>query len=349
MRCTAERPVCYLLGMRAIVIGDPQTTHQCFLRPLQAAGLLDGSGRLRADACLLSVGDHFDFKSSAGWTVTDIGQEGIAILEWLESHPPEQVGILMGNHDACRVMELYRITDDDFTAARLLGDKPDFKERFPDIPTPDIAQRDFSSFSTAQRAAVQGLLLSGRMVLAATGRTASGRSVLVTHAGVTKRELALLGIPDERSPEIIATALNAFLQSRLERVREDWLAGRPAPLDLSPVHLSGVSGTEGGGLLYHRPQAQLEGWSAEHARRFHPSWLPAGLLQVCGHTQHQKMPKLIGAVPEVPEGALRSLWFDGEIRYAAGLVEREDGLWMVDSGLNHADNPSLLELAALTL
>jgi hypothetical protein len=334
--------------MRATVIGDPQTTHRRLLEALRPHQLLNRGDRLQADVQLLSIGDHFDFKPPTGQTVTDVGREGIAILEWLESHPPRQARILMGNHDACRVMELHRISDADFAAARQLGADPAFATKFPDIPTPGLALRDFSSFSTAQRWLIQGLLLRGRMVLAATGLTCSGRAILLTHAGVTTRELTLLGIPDERRPAAIAEALNAFLQKRLDRVRSDWLAGRSAPLDLSPVHIAGTTGAEGGGLLYHRPQARLEGWAAQGARRYHPSTLPDGLLQACGHTQHGKMRELLDGVPSIPDGALRSLWFDGEIRYTAGLIERADALWMVDSGLNHAPAPALLSLAAFS-
>ena len=53
-------------------------------------------------------------------------------------------------------------------------------------------------------------------------------------------------------------------------------------------------------------------------------------------------------VPEVTSGALRSLWFSTQTHYQEGLIEREGGaLWMVDSGLNHASAPALLELREL--
>ena len=335
--------------MRALVIGDPQTSLQRFLGALRAHHALDGEDRLRSGVCLLSIGDHFDFHPPPGWTVDAVGRAGLSILSWLRSHAPEQVGILAGNHDVCRVMELYRIDDAGFAAARAAGDSPDFADRFPDIPTPGIAQRDFSSFSAAQRVLIQRLLLEGRMRLAATGSTPSGQPLLLTHAGVTTRELALLGIPDVRCPTVIAAALNSFLDARLERVRADWEAGRLVPLDLSPVHLAGTSGQEGGGLLYHRPQSRpLGSWELKGARRYHPSALPEGLLQVCGHTQHAKMSRLLEEVPEVRSGALRSLWFSSQTHYQEGLIEREDGaMWMVDSSLHHASAPALLELPVL--
>ena len=166
---------------------------------------------------------------------------------------------------------------------------------------------------------------------------------------MTTRELSLLGLSDVRSPAVIASALNAFLDERLERVRASWEAEVAAPLDLAPLHIPGTSGREGGGLLYHRPQARpLDDWASQQARRYHPASLPVGLLQACGHTQHKKMRSLLEHVPEIPEGALRSLWFDDAIRYEAGLVERPGGaLWMVDSGLNHAARPALLQLASV--
>lgn len=334
--------------MRALAIGDPQTTLPRFLSALRAHDALTPGDRLRQDVRLLSIGDHFDFKPPAGWSVADTGREGLRILAWLSGHPAEQVQILMGNHDVCRVMELHRIDDAAFAQARS-ADPADFAARFPDIPTQDIVRRDFSAFSVAQREVVQRLLLSGRMRLASTGTTHGGRPVLLTHAGVTLRELSLLGIPDAREPAVIAAALNALLDERLERVRGAWEAGEPAPLDLSPVHLAGVSGQEGGGLLYHRPQSSpLDAWAQRGARRFHPSRLPDGLLQVCGHTQHRKMRELLEAVPELPEGSLRSMWFDETTRYQSGLADREAGaLWMIDSGLNHAEAPALLSLASL--
>ena len=335
--------------MRALAIGDPQTTLNRFLSALHKSGVLGADGRILDGVSLLSIGDHFDFKPPAGQTVQDVGQEGIAILEWLESHPPAQARILMGNHDVCRVMELHRIDDDTFAQAQSCEDAAEFASRFPDIPTPGIARRDFSSFCVAQRTLIQRLLLSGRMKLAAVGITEDGQPILLTHAGITTRELSLLGLADERRPSVIAATLNAFLAQRLERVRQDWEAGRLVPLDLAPVHLPGVSGREGGGLLYHRPQERLEDeWARQGARRYHPSALPVGLLQACGHTQHKKMGELLSKIPSISEGALRSLWFDETIRYCEGLVRRELGcMWMIDSGLHHSHTPTLLELEGL--
>src|SRR6185369_12287923 len=78
-----------------------------------------------------------------------------------------------------------------------------------------------------------------------------GREVLLTHAGVTTRELGMLGAPAE--PRAIAEALQAELTRAIERVRDDWTRGISTPLSLDPLHVAGIPGEEGGGLLYHRP------------------------------------------------------------------------------------------------
>ena len=36
-------------------------------------------------------------------------------------------------------------------------------------------------------------------------------------------------------------------------LRADWERGAATPLSLEPLHLAGIAGEEGGGLLYHRP------------------------------------------------------------------------------------------------
>ena len=65
------------------------------------------------------------------------------------------------------------------------------------------------------------------------------------------------------------------------------------------LHEAGTTGVEGGGLLYHRASLRGEGdWRPGPApRRFHPSALPRGLVQVCGHTgHHNSLEELDGAL-----------------------------------------------------
>src|SRR5690606_4046658 len=121
--------------------------------------------------------------------------------------------LLLGNHDISRVMELAQITAEEFAEARSLARSIDdtaksegtpaararelaeFRPRYPALPRAGVIGRDFASFSTAQRDLVIELLLAGRFHLARTGRVAGGREALINHAGITTRELALLGDP----------------------------------------------------------------------------------------------------------------------------------------------------------
>jgi hypothetical protein len=318
---------------RRVVIGDPQTTAARLFALLEHNDLLGPDGLLRPEVSLLSIGDHFDFKAPDGMSVQEAGREGLLLLAWLTAHAPEQVRVLAGNHDLCRVMELHRLDDADFAAARAQADplkrpvaeqdRPAleaFHEAFPDLPSPGIATKDFSCFLADQRTLIQRLLLAGRLRLAQAARLPDGREALLTHAGVTLRELGLLDPPAWR-PINIASRLNALLCERVADVRPDWIEGRLVPLDLGPTHVSGVCREEGGGLLYHRPaNPERDGdksWESRQARRFDPRALPQGLVQVCGHTQHKKelleeLGPWANAARELRPGALRLLHVRGD-------------------------------------
>ena len=292
---------------RTLVMGDPQAPFEKLLEVLDHHGAIDG-GRLAGDVVLISIGDHFDY-DARDWHAA--GQAGLRFLRWLASHDDAQVKLLLGNHDASRVMELIAITDERFGDARELAQALDgdprrdavFRAAFPELPSPGLVGRDFASFSVAQRTLVMELLLAGRFHLALAGELPDGRGVLLTHAGVTNRELDLLalrGAPVE--PRRIAAALQAHLARALGRVRGDWMSGIPTPLSLEPIHAAGIPGTEGGGLLYHRPtnpERPDADRSWEHAaarpRRFDPRTLPIGLAQVAGHTGHNKCLAELGA------------------------------------------------------
>jgi hypothetical protein len=285
-------------GRRWLAMGDPQTTFEKVLQILDDQKMLDERGWLRAELGLVSIGDHFDFKSDKD--VADVGRDGANILRWLAEHPPDQVVILMGNHDAARVMELAFESDESFAGARALAAacvgqgaaaeaaRHQFARAYPRIPTPEIAFRDYSSFAVHQRALVQKLLLAGRMRLACAGHRA-GTPVLLTHAGVTELQVKELSV--QPRADALAAALETRLHAAVERVREAWDQGERAALDLRPLHFAGQAGREGGGLLYHRASSRQDesGPAAPVApRRFHPNRLPRGLVQVCGHTGHHK-------------------------------------------------------------
>jgi hypothetical protein len=285
-------------------MGDPQAPFAKLLEVLDNHRAIRGD-RLANDVVLVSIGDHFDY-DSCDWRTA--GQEGLRFLRWLASHDDAQVKLLLGNHDVSRVMELVAITDERFAAARAFARALDrdaartarFLAAFPELPSPGLAGRDFASFSAEQRSLTMELLLAGRFRLALVGELPDGRAALLTHAGVTNRELGMLGTPAE--PHAIADALEAHLARAVERVRGDWTRGIPTPLSLEPLHAAGIPGEEGGGLLYHRPTnperpAADRSWElvALRPRRFDPRTLPIGLVQIAGHTGHGKCLEELGA------------------------------------------------------
>ncbi len=358
-------------GAPVLAMGDPQASLRQVREVLRLHGGLDAIGAIPADRTVLSMGDHFDYRT----TDEDATAEGLAVLSWLGGQPPNRVALLLGNHDLGRVCELSACTTETFRAAaeaaRALSDArsafarmpdPDrraavadlnrkelaFADRFPFVPTVDLAGRDWTSFSADQRDRVQRLLTEGRFSLAAVAVLPDGTRALATHAGVTPRELALLGCPDERDPDAITTRLNRFLDRRVEEVADRWQRGQAAPLDLAPLNLPGCGGVdtvhaelwgkggfpgryacghEGGGLLNHRPaRRDREGrdidlpweWNADRPRRFDPRVLPQGLVQVVGHVPNRRLVSELGK-EWVPE--------DRRERLLSGLrVLRTDGV-----------------------
>ncbi|HEY6175483.1 MAG TPA: metallophosphoesterase, partial [Kofleriaceae bacterium] len=170
---------------RTLVMGDPQGPFDKLLAVLDQHAALDGD-HLARDVVLVSIGDHFDYDSHDWQTA---GQEGLRFLRWLVGHDPAQVKLLLGNHDACRVMELIAITDERFAAARAFARALDrdpaagarFRAAFPELPSAGNVGRDFASFSAEQRALVIELLLAGRFDLALVGELPDGRRALLTH------------------------------------------------------------------------------------------------------------------------------------------------------------------------
>lgn len=303
-----------ILGaMRTFVIGDPQGPFAKVLEVLDRHGALSRD-RLAADVVLVSIGDHFDYDHKDPITA---GQEGLRLLRWLADHEPAQVHLLLGNHDAARVMELAALTDAEFAVARTC-DAATYTARFAALPPQHVLARDYASFDVAQRALVGDLLVAGRFHLAAVGELA-GRTALITHAAVTARELALLGLPADSDAHAIAAALEAHLAAAVRR--------GIAPLSLAPLHVAGGGGREGGGLLYHRPSNPATGSTFDSARprRFDPRTLPLGLLQIAGHSGHAKCVQELGdwttaAARARAHGGLRTLNVSDDIVYDLGVA-----------------------------
>jgi hypothetical protein len=286
---------------RAFVMGDPQAPFAKVLEVLDRHRLLAGD-RLAADVELVSIGDHFDYDVLEPEAA---GREGMALLRWLVSHDPAQVRILLGNHDAARVMELAGFDDPGFAAARLFAREIDagkrtvaeFRETYPQLPPYGVIGRDYASFHPEQRALVIELLLAGRFQLAIVGALPRRDAVLLSHAAVTERELVMLGLAGARDPRTIADALRQHLRHAVDAVRTDWQGGTITALDLAPLQITGGGGFEGGGVLYHRPSNPATGSLFDKARprRYDPRTLPRGLTQIAGHSGHAKCVYELGA------------------------------------------------------
>jgi hypothetical protein len=308
-------------------MGDPQGPFTKVLEVLDRHGALDGD-RLAPDMTLVSIGDHFDYDHRDPRTAA---RDGLQLLRWLAGHDDRQVRLLLGNHDAARVMELAQLSDAEFAAARAC-DPSDYAARFAALPPQHVLQRDYASFTAEQRALVAELLVAGRFHLALAGAVAGGRAALISHAGVTARELALLGMSDERDPAAIARALDDHLARAVAR--------GVAPLSLAPLHVSGGGGREGGGLLYHRPSNPASGspFDADRPRRFDPRSLPDGLLQIAGHSGHNKCLFELGAwcterAHGRAHGGIRSLVVDGgAVTYDLGIAD-DASLILIDGEL----------------
>lgn len=337
------------MSQKIFAIGDPQASYAQFHAVLAANDALEG-------VRLISIGDHFDHDLE---DPVGAGKDALRIVRWLLA---SGATLMFGNHDAARVMELISFDDASWRDAREQAARG---VRVPALATTGLATRDYASYSAAQRELVVELLLAGRFELARAMALPDGRPVLLTHAGVTMRELTLLGIPTERDPVAIAKALQTCFTDAIDKVRGDWMRGVWTPLSLEPLHVPGADGEEGGGLLYHRPSNPLRdgadpAWelATTQPRRFDPRTLPRGLTQVVGHTGHAKALKELGvwatlAAKARAHGGIRTLRVDGEkVAYEPGVLEPKAGvaeLIMIDGEMRHvqpSDYP-LLELREL--
>jgi hypothetical protein len=302
-----------------VAIGDPQAPLETVLGLLDSFGLLGDDGRLRPDVALHSMGDHFDWGGAAD--VERASEDGLALLTWLASHPPDQVRLVLGNHDLARVGELADFDDASFREARALaldayarGDdsaESELLRRFPALPTAEVAARDLASFTVAQRELVAALLRAKRFRIA----FAYGDDVLLTHAGITSHDLVI-------EPADGARAVAAKLNARLDAALSIWTKGALAIPGL--YEAGSASRGEGGGVFYHRPTSALV-TPANAGRRFDPRNLPLGVTQVIGHIGDEKchslMPSWTTGAPE--DGPLRTLVTDGtSVSYGRGVPAR---------------------------
>ncbi len=333
--------------VRRFAVGDPQAPLSRLQALLGHHGLLGPDGSLAEDVFLISVGDHFDY--GAVEQRREAAAEGLQVLAWLASHPPDQVVLIAGNHDLGRVGELAGFSDDAFeeasdaAAAAYRGGnvdpaaERDVLARWPALPSAEVAARDFAAFNVAQRELVADLLRTQRLRLA---YAEGGR--LFCHAGVTLNVLESIGLPLGSSPEVIADALNHRLDDAFAR----WDGGA---LAVPGVHQPGSAALgEGVGMLYHRPaHPDLEvnrGYAMDGAlsRRFDARRIPLGVTQVVGHISDKKCRSLLGpwcddAAPR--PGVIRSLVTDGQtVRYRHGhpgpLDDAQGAIVFIDGGMN---------------
>lgn len=325
------------LVRRTVAVGDAQASHETFLGILEARGVL-AQGRVREDVRLVCMGDYFDWDRPTAEARAAATADGTKTLRWLADHPADQVIILFGNHDLARVGELAELDDERFREARREADRAyydDAPERNEaafraawNLPSWEVTARDFSTFEVAQRELVRALLDQGRVHLAFAPR----EDLLLTHAGVTRDELLLLGL----SEEIADAALVA--QALQTKLAEAW-AGSPSRLTIPGLHLPGDASGEGVGMFFHRPGRGPR--SRIPRRRFAPDRLPTGFSQGIGHVRDKKSRALFDLPPAGrPEGAIRTLTMgERHLRYDLGALPCPPGharLFFLDGGMGHA-------------
>lgn len=310
-------------------IGDPQAAFETFLQVLDAHSLLGADGRLAPHVHLVSMGDHFDW--GAPPDRDRAAESALQLLSWLAAHPEDQVTLLLGNHDLGRVCELADFDLPAFFEAQAQADRAyrggdpdpelesDFLARYPHLPSSELIARDFSTFRPEQRALVTQLLRARRFRVAYP----AAEDLLLCHAGVTRDDLDLAGVPPaaQRHAPDVAAALNAKLDEAVSR----WRGGA---LHLEPLHQPGHAGRPAGrGIFYQRPACPegepSDDFEGPPRRRFDPHLLPGGLVQAVGHIRDRKCRRLLAgwARPEAAcDGPLRFLRVEHDhVTYARGL------------------------------
>jgi hypothetical protein len=332
---------------RHLAIGDPQADITRFLALLDRQGLLGPDGWLSPEVQLISVGDHFDWGKAH--EREEVATSALRLLAWMAAHPADQAVLLLGNHDLGRVGELADFTDARFAAAQVEADRiyqgddtdeareRDFLTRYPEVPNVELVTRDFGTFREVQRDWVAHLLRVGRFRVA----HAAAEDLLVLHAGVTREDLRMMGLPEARwahAPSV-ADALNRALDAAVAA----WKGG---PFSIPGLYQPGSAAYgEGRGIFYQRPSLLPEDAAHRAAtprRRFDPHRLPPGLTQVVGHTRDKRSRELLALPREgARDGVLRYLVADGStLHYHAGtpppVSPHEAVLIFTDGGMRES-------------
>jgi hypothetical protein len=349
---------------RWFAVGDPQTSFDRFAALLDHHGLVGDDGWLQPDVGLVSMGDHFDYASPE--PLEAVGREGQRILGWLAAHPRAQVRLLLGNHDAARVIEFGACSDERFRGMRAeaLGLAPDEETAFAvrhQVAGPGLVRRDYAPWNEAQRAQVQRLLLAGRYELAVRGAH-GGRELLLSHAGVTERELRLLDLRFDAGAAAVCAALAAHLAASVACVAGAWQRAEAVPLALEPLHVSPAIGEEAGGMLAHRPanparpgaQERAWEWNPARPRRFPIERLPTTFDQAVGHTgrstiERELVPWNVAVAPH--PGPVHTLHFgEGTPCVERGIAPRCAGqarFFFLDPSLSKLSDPTAAELMSI--
>jgi 3',5'-cyclic AMP phosphodiesterase CpdA len=331
--------------------GDPQAPHEVLLEILDQRHLLVG-GRLHPSVRIVSMGDHFDWGDPDAASRETATADGLRTLAWLASHPPEQVVLLLGNHDLSRVGELAHFDDESFAEARREADRA-YRDDAPErdeasfraawnLPSWEVASRDLSTFSVAQRTLVRRLLEEKRFQIAFAPR----EDLLLSHAGVTKDELTHLGLREDTADAFeIADALAHALAEGLSQAPH-----ANDRLVLPGLHHPGDAHAEGTGMFFHRLTRGPE-MPRIPRRRFAAERLPTGFSQGIGHIRDKKTRTLLDLPPSgEKEGSLRTLTLgEGHLRYELGILPRPTDharILYLDSGMGHT-SPEAYELLDL--
>ena len=287
---------------QCIVLGDPQASLACLFAHLEVQQALTIDGWLKPELRLICVGDYFDFAAKDS---VDAGYQGMQFLAWLAAHDPLQTTLLMGNHDAERVMSLAGCSGEQHYESQLACREmlqfstPEQRRVFrnkwvnehPNHPS-IVAAHDYRNFVPEQGDLIRRLLMQGRLQLATTAVNEFRQQLLITHAGVTQRELTLVGA--SANAQDCVRHLNRFLADAVERVRPAWAANQTQPLDLAPLYYGWEQHRPNGGLLVHRPDGRFGALTHEQKLGLdHPlaprsvspnEFLIPNLHQVVGHT-----------------------------------------------------------------